>query len=454
MKRILLILFVWLLILPGNMALADTSVTGGGGDGVNTTADCNVAAYYSLGKLCQDTDNGKLYKGTGAAVVEIGGVVDLTAPGPIGSVTPSTGKFTALQTTTATCQNAGYWAVVDATGNVTCSGTLTIPSTGTFDASALPAASAPIPFAVGTEAAPTGEGRAYWNSSTDKLTVGSGAAALEMVDTTSAQTLTNKTLTAPYMTIARVAGGPADLSLSAAQVSNTVISNTGQGPNNRNHTLPVAAAGMNFIGFVGEAQASNYFRFTANTSGTPDDFMCLDGTCGKLYVSIAAPTQGATMTCYTDQMASTGLASTPTLGIGTSANTAVKNTVAFAFDIAGTGYSKAISETAPGNDVIPQNKYGAVAFDIGANGTINAIEATDNATGYDSAALAIAGLPAAEAARVRIGNVTVVKTDGNFTFGTTALSDAATTVTYTNTTVYTKPYTWICHKSAGTWVTD
>jgi hypothetical protein len=63
MKRILLILFV-LLILPGNIILADTSVTGGG-DGVNTTANCNVATYYSLGKLCQDTDDGKLYKGTG-----------------------------------------------------------------------------------------------------------------------------------------------------------------------------------------------------------------------------------------------------------------------------------------------------------------------------------------------------------------------------------------------------
>lgn len=63
-----------------------------------------------------------------------------------------------------------------------------------------------VTFQVGTSTPPTTEGQAYWNSSTDKLTIGDGAAALEMVDKTSAQTLTNKTLTAPVMTSPAVKG--------------------------------------------------------------------------------------------------------------------------------------------------------------------------------------------------------------------------------------------------------
>lgn len=77
MKRILSILLGLFLILPGSVAFADTFVTGGG-NGVNMATDCNVATYYPLGTLCQDTDDGKLYKGTGAAVVEIVGT-DLSA---------------------------------------------------------------------------------------------------------------------------------------------------------------------------------------------------------------------------------------------------------------------------------------------------------------------------------------------------------------------------------------
>ena len=186
-----------------------------------------------------------------------------------------------------------------------------------------------------------------------------------------------------------VAGGAADLNLTAAQTTHTIISNTGQGVNNRNHTLPTASAGLNFIGFVGEGQGASYYRFTAATADT----MCLDGTCGKDYVSIAAPTRGAMVSCYAMQVASTGLITTPALAIGTSSKTAVLN-AAFTFDVGGTGYSKASAETAPGSDVIPQNKYGAVGFEISSDGTIDAIEATDNATGYDSSALAIAAIPA------------------------------------------------------------
>ena len=42
------------------------------GGGVATDTNCNQAQYYGLGVLCQDTDDGKLYKGTGSAVSEVG----------------------------------------------------------------------------------------------------------------------------------------------------------------------------------------------------------------------------------------------------------------------------------------------------------------------------------------------------------------------------------------------
>ena len=121
-----------------------------------------------------------------------------------------------------------------------------------------------------------------------------------------------------------------------------------------------------------------------------------------------------------------------TLAIGsTPANVA---TGALDFTIAGVRYSKAAvaAGTAPGNDVIPQSTFGAVALDIGVDGTIDAIEAADNATGYASAVLAIAGIPVAASAHARLGTVTATKSDGAFTFATTALNAANTTVAYTD----------------------
>lgn len=122
----------------------------------------------------------------------------------------------------------------------------------------------------------------------------------------------------------------------------------------------------------------------------------------------------------------------PALAIG-STPTAV-STALFHYFIGGKHYIKAAvaAGTAPGNDEIPVGLYGAVAFDIGADGTIDAVEATANATGYASAVLAVAGLPAAATAHARIGWVTATKSDGAFTFGTTQLDAANTTVAYTD----------------------
>ena len=124
--------------------------------------------------------------------------------------------------------------------------------------------------------------------------------------------------------------------------------------------------------------------------------------------------------------------SLPGLVIGSTA-TAVAN-VAFDFILAGIRYTKAavVAGVAPGNDVIPQATYGAVALDIVSAGTVTIAEAAANATGYASAALAIAGIPAVAAGKARMGTVTVIKSDGAFTFGTTDLDAANVTTVYTD----------------------
>jgi hypothetical protein len=112
--------------------------------------------------------------------------------------------------------------------------------------------------------------------------------------------------------------------------------------------------------------------------------------------------------------------------------------VAFDFIITGVRYTKAAvaAGVAPGNDVIPQSTYGAVALDIVAAGTVTIAEAAANATGYASAALAIAGIPAVATGKTRMGTVTVTKSDGAFTFGTTDLDAANVTTVYTDSDTF------------------
>jgi len=125
--------------------------------------------------------------------------------------------------------------------------------------------------------------------------------------------------------------------------------------------------------------------------------------------------------------------SLPLLDIGTTpAN--VEN-VAFDYQIAGVRYTKAAvaAGTAPGDDVVPVDTYGAVALDIDAAGTITIAEAAKNSTGYISAALALEGIPAVATGKARMGTVSVFRdTAGAFTFGATSLADGDTTVVYTD----------------------
>lgn len=65
------------------------------------------------------------------------------------------------------------------------------------DAGVLSGSSGSLTLPQGAAAAPTAEGSVAWDTDDDLLKVGTGAATLVMVDTTSTQTLSSKTLTAP-----------------------------------------------------------------------------------------------------------------------------------------------------------------------------------------------------------------------------------------------------------------
>jgi hypothetical protein len=123
---------------------------------------------------------------------------------------------------------------------------------------------------------------------------------------------------------------------------------------------------------------------------------------------------------------------TPTLSQGsTPANVA---NVEFDYYIGQTKYTKAAvaAGTAPGNDEIPQGRYGAVAFDISTAGAITATEATNNILGYDTPEQAIADLPLCASTKARMGVVTAMMRGAVFRFGTDSLSDASATVAYTS----------------------
>jgi hypothetical protein len=81
MKRLFFTILILILAWPSYAVPPAPS------SGVNIASDCDVAKYYPIGKLCQDSDDGKLYKGTGSGVTEI-------AAGSSGDVTAATTDIT------------------------------------------------------------------------------------------------------------------------------------------------------------------------------------------------------------------------------------------------------------------------------------------------------------------------------------------------------------------------
>jgi len=121
----------------------------------------------------------------------------------------------------------------------------------------------------------------------------------------------------------------------------------------------------------------------------------------------------------------------PALAIGT-ANAAHVLNGAFSFIIGSYADDKASAETALDGDTVPQSKYGAWQLIVDADGTITVQEADDNATGYASAARAVKDLPAHTSGTIVMGFVTAINTSGTFIPGTTELSAAGVTDTYTD----------------------
>jgi hypothetical protein len=70
MKRLTALLILCMLLGLDAYAGPPTIINSGSA-GILTDSNCDQAKYYSIGTLCQDTDDGKLYKGTGSGVEEI-----------------------------------------------------------------------------------------------------------------------------------------------------------------------------------------------------------------------------------------------------------------------------------------------------------------------------------------------------------------------------------------------
>ena len=126
-----------------------------------------------------------------------------------------------------------------------------------------------------------------------------------------------------------------------------------------------------------------------------------------------------------------------TVGSSSAAKLKISNTW---YMINGVMYYVASAETAP-VDTVPINKYGAWALEVGTNGTIDEIGAAANTTGYASAALAVAGLPAVQTDHARLGYATVIHTGADFVGGTTEWSTAGVTEVYTDLLPTAKLYT-------------
>jgi len=98
--------------------------------------------------------------------------------------------------------------------------------------------------------------------------------------------------------------------LTAAQVSGTLIYNNGMGANNDTQTLPPIASGYNFIAKAQQTEASNYWQFCPNSAdfSSAGGYFVLDGIVGvqghciKLYPAI-----GDSLSCDTEPY-STGFA--------------------------------------------------------------------------------------------------------------------------------------------------
>jgi hypothetical protein len=210
------------------------------------------------------------------------------------------------------------------------------------------------------------------------------------------------------------------------EVMNTIINNHGQGEANINLTLPAPAQGYKFVVQATEPSA-NYFRITSTGN------IIVDGVQAD-YAQFATPKQGNYFKVFTEKIIPTldNFITAPKLTMSTSAHVKA-HTTAFSYYISGVKYTVATRDLLLGTDTIAKGKFGCVAIDIDTTGVTTPVSAAGNATGYDTAALAIAGIPAVGAGFLRLGYVTACGLDetggADFTFSDTALDAAHTLVT-------------------------
>jgi len=239
--------------------------------------------------------------------------------------------------------------------------------------------------------------------------------------------------------------------LSPVEVKNTIINNLGQGIHDIFLTLPMCDPEFSFILQAGEP-STNRLRLVADAA----DDMIVDGVVGCSYAQFNAPNAGDFMIIHSAKTVSqpSGLLTSAGLAIGTT-KTNVSNPIFTHYIGAVAYYQPANLAGSPlGSDVIPQDKYGAVALDINSEGTITVISARQNLTGYITESAAIADLPDPDSNNVRLGFVTVMRSTAAFTFGTTHLDDANSTVKIVDYDTYSPKYSWIITAGKGTITTD
>lgn len=134
------------------------------------------------------------------------------------------------------------------------------------------------------------------------------------------------------------------------------------------------------------------------------------------------------------------------LQIGTATAKVATSATYYAFDLSAR-YWLAATEITLSGDSIPTGTKGAFAFDVGTNGTIDVIPATNNATGLSAGELVLrtigtgytfatrqsgcTGIPYPESNHWRMGQIIVQNDSGSdFVPGTTALNASGITTTY------------------------
>jgi len=245
--------------------------------GIITASDCS--GYTSLGQLCQDTDDGKLYKGTGSGVAEVtsaSAYTDITALW-------ASGSCSGVLNDDGTCKAIGtdMPGIYDTPTN----GHLTKwkDDGGVWK---LESAGAPVVIDAGTS---TGDILKKTDTGVGKATAGTDYLSPEALEVF----IDCNGSADPYS----YCTGANASTLTAAYVKRSIINSYGRGEA-QTVTLPAAASGMTFIAMVGtqhnsawKIQRAGSDTITWSSGGTD--------TTGKTYFQETNQAVGSRVSCIT-----------------------------------------------------------------------------------------------------------------------------------------------------------